>query len=205
MNHRQQVFVDEYLKCWKAAEAARRAGYSARTAYSMGPRLLKNVEVRRAIDNRLTNIHMGADEVLKLLADQARGDMADLMAFSTVSQELDLVEIDPKTGEVKPKPQTKLIKKLKQRTITYLAKGKSDEDREENILEIELYDAQAALALIGKHHKLFAERIEHSGEDGGPIQVEDVTLTDEQRVTELAKLLDAARARQAGQADPPAE
>ncbi len=169
MNHRQRIFVDEYLKCWKAGTAARLAGYSPKTAYSNGNRLLKNAEVMAAIEERLTDIHMGADEVLRLLADQARGDIADLMAFSTVSHELDLVEVDPKTGEVKPKPQTKLIKKLKQRTITYLAKGKSDEDREENILEIELYDAQAALALIGKHHKLFAERIEHSGEDGGPM------------------------------------
>jgi hypothetical protein len=26
-----------------------------------------------------------------------------------------------------------------------------------------LYDAQSALALIGKHHALFTERVEHSG------------------------------------------
>jgi hypothetical protein len=34
-----------------------------------------------------------------------------------------------------------------------------------------MYDAQAALALLGKHHKLFIDRTEISGKDGGPIAV----------------------------------
>jgi len=53
LTRKQQVFVQEYLQCWNASEAARRAGYSTKTAGSIGQRLLKEVEIAAAI-NRLT-------------------------------------------------------------------------------------------------------------------------------------------------------
>ena len=46
---RQARFVTEYLKDSNATDAAKRAGYSAKTAYSIGPRLLKDVGVSAAI------------------------------------------------------------------------------------------------------------------------------------------------------------
>ena len=49
MNSRQAVFVAEYLIDGNATQAAIRAGYSIRTAYSQGQRLLKNVKVLAAI------------------------------------------------------------------------------------------------------------------------------------------------------------
>ncbi len=45
MNLRQEKFVREYLATGNASEAARRAGYSAKTAYSAGERLLRNIEI----------------------------------------------------------------------------------------------------------------------------------------------------------------
>jgi phage terminase small subunit len=50
------VFATEYVKDWNATQAAQRAGYSAKTAYSQGQRLLKNVEVRAEIDRLSTDI-----------------------------------------------------------------------------------------------------------------------------------------------------
>ncbi len=49
MNDKQMLFAEEYSVDQNATAAAKRAGYSERTAYSQGQRLLKNVEVRRAI------------------------------------------------------------------------------------------------------------------------------------------------------------
>ena len=46
-------FVDEYLVDLNATQAAIRAGYSEKTAYSIGQRLLKNVEVQKMIANRM--------------------------------------------------------------------------------------------------------------------------------------------------------
>lgn len=47
---RQSRFVSEYLKDLKAGAAAIRAGYSAKTAETCGPRLLRNVQIREAVD-----------------------------------------------------------------------------------------------------------------------------------------------------------
>ncbi|MBQ4495781.1 MAG: terminase small subunit, partial [Selenomonadaceae bacterium] len=53
MTEKQRRFIDYYLQTANAAESARRAGYSKKTDYSIGERLLRNVEVRKAIEERL--------------------------------------------------------------------------------------------------------------------------------------------------------
>ena len=53
MTHKQSIFIAEYLKDMNATQAAIRAGYSPKTAYSIGQRLLKNVEVSQAINSAM--------------------------------------------------------------------------------------------------------------------------------------------------------
>jgi len=50
-NVRQQNFIKFYKG--NATEAALKAGYSKKTAYSIGQRLLKVVEIKQAIQNRV--------------------------------------------------------------------------------------------------------------------------------------------------------
>lgn len=45
MNARQRSFCEHYAACGNAAEAARRAGYSERTARQQGERLLTNADI----------------------------------------------------------------------------------------------------------------------------------------------------------------
>ena len=47
----------------------------------------------------------------------------------------------------------------------------------------------------------WGERREITGADGGPVQTEDVSLDDEQRVARLSTILDAVRARGSGPPD----
>lgn len=56
MNQRQRAFCEAYLKCGNAAEAARKAGYSARTAWSIGQRLLTNADIREYLADRNAEI-----------------------------------------------------------------------------------------------------------------------------------------------------
>ena len=49
INHRKQSFVTEYIQSGNATEAALKAGYSKKTAYSIGQRLLKNVEIMKKV------------------------------------------------------------------------------------------------------------------------------------------------------------
>lgn len=53
---KQKKFADFYIECGNATEAAKRAEYSEKTAYSIGQRLLKNVEVSAYIAKRQQEI-----------------------------------------------------------------------------------------------------------------------------------------------------
>ena len=55
LNERQRQFVNEYVVDYNATQAAKRAGYSTKTAYSQGQRLLKHVEVSKAIAQNIAN------------------------------------------------------------------------------------------------------------------------------------------------------
>lgn len=49
MTEKQRKFCFEYVQSGNATAAAKSAGYSARTAYSQGQRMLKNVEIQNFI------------------------------------------------------------------------------------------------------------------------------------------------------------
>lgn len=146
---KEQAFIEYYLSCWNGAEAARLAGYSERTAKEQASRLLTKVNVQEAVQARLAELKMSADEVLTRLTDHARSSMKP---FIRRSGNGDLRGFD--LSDDKP---LHLIHKVSLTTRTM-----KDDVTEEKVT-LELYDAQAALALLGKHHKLFTEKIEHSG------------------------------------------
>ena len=49
LTKKHQVFVAEYLACLDSAQAARKAGYSKRTAQSQGCQLLKHPKIAAEI------------------------------------------------------------------------------------------------------------------------------------------------------------
>lgn len=68
----RQAFVSHYLACFNKAEAARRSGYSEKTARQQGHRLFTNADIQAEIQTRITELKMSSDEVLVGLAQQAR-------------------------------------------------------------------------------------------------------------------------------------
>ena len=46
LNERQKAFCEYYAACFNATEAAKRAGYSEKTAYSIGTENLKKPEIQ---------------------------------------------------------------------------------------------------------------------------------------------------------------
>ena len=159
LTNRNELFISHYLRTWNATQAAIEAGYSPKTAYSHGQRLLKNVEIAAAIRERIDSAAMSADEVLARLAEHGRADMDDIIDSDG---ELDL-------EKARAAGATRLIKKLivSERTIYQKDGGEIYTKR----TTVELHDSQAALALLGKKHKLFTEQHEHTGKDGGGLKV----------------------------------
>lgn len=78
MTEKQKRFCEEYLVDLNATQAAIRAGYSERTAYSIGQRLLKDVEVKTHIDAALARLQAenvaDAQEVMEYLTSVLRGE-----------------------------------------------------------------------------------------------------------------------------------
>lgn len=81
LNQRQSAFVDYYIQTDNAAESARRAGYSPKTAYSTGCELLKSPKIQAAMRERteaLTSKRTAdTQEILEYLASVMRGDVDD--------------------------------------------------------------------------------------------------------------------------------
>lgn len=78
LTEKQQLFFKEYLIDSNATQAAIRAGYSKKTAYSQGQRLLKNVEGQKLMQElmaeREKELVADQDEVLKYLTAVLRGE-----------------------------------------------------------------------------------------------------------------------------------
>lgn len=65
MNHRRRKFISEYLLSGNATDAAIKAGFSKRTAYSQGQRLLKNVEIMHEIRDSQERVQEESEVKLK--------------------------------------------------------------------------------------------------------------------------------------------
>lgn len=135
LTDKQRVFVEEYLVCWNATQAAILAGYSKKTARNLGCETLAKPYIQEIIQARLKEKHLTADEVLARLADQSRGSLSDFITLSGRGFRFDM---------------KKAIENGKLHLIKSITKGPKG-------TRIELYDAQAALVHIGKHLGLFKE------------------------------------------------
>lgn len=148
LTDKQRIFIDEYFLCGlNQTEAYRRAGYEGeyKTLAANASRMIRNDNVRAEIERRLTEHAMTANEALARLANEARGDLADVFT--------DDGEFDFKTA--KARGQTAIIKKLKRKRSTrYTADDDDNGVVIDEHFEIELYDAQAAQLALLKEWRL---------------------------------------------------
>ncbi len=81
LNQKQKRFCEEYVRLGNATRSAIEAGYSKKTAYSQGQRLLKNVEVQNYIAELNEDLKKdsiaGADEVLQFLTSVMREEQTE--------------------------------------------------------------------------------------------------------------------------------
>lgn len=131
---KQQLFIDSYLVHFNATKAAIQAGYSEKSAYSIGSELLKKPELSALIDARLKESRMNSDQVMKLMGDIAQSSMNDYFR---------VVERDRIKRVTKPLSLLIERKKLEiKRAYMYIdRKGFTDEEYdnyvEKNILPLE--------------------------------------------------------------------
>lgn len=134
LNERQKLFVDEYLIDLNATAAAKRAGYSEKTAYRTGADLLKKPQIQEMVKKRLDEKHdkliMKQDEVLQRLSAAGRREEVDYQVAQQeepiYNERGDLIGMAKKPVTVQVPTQNK--------------------------------DSIKALELLGKYHTLFTEK-----------------------------------------------
>ena len=144
---KQRRFIDEYLIDLNATQAAIRAGYSEKTAYSIGLQNLKKLEIQAEIQkrrNRLQNkLEITQERVLQELAAIAFANGSDYAKVVNTGL-LPTVEMIP-TEELPPEK------------LPAIAGIKANQYG----VEVKLHDKVKALELLGKYLGTF---------DGGPAQ-----------------------------------
>ena len=91
LTEKQKAFADAYIETGNQTEAARRAGYSSKTAYSIGNENLKKPEVSAYIKSRMDELEAqrvaSADEVMRFFSSVMRGEVKDQFGLDASLQD----------------------------------------------------------------------------------------------------------------------
>ena len=123
LNNRQMMFCKEYIIDLNATQAAIRAGYSEKTARTIGSKLLTNVDIQHEIQ-----------KLMKKRSDKTEVNSDDVL---------------------------RSIKKT--RDICERLLVKTDEEGNESLDSVALNGVTKNNEQLGKHLKLFTDKVEHSG------------------------------------------
>lgn len=157
LTDRQAAFVQEYLLDLNATQAAIRAGYSENTASETGYENLRKpqivVAIQKAFQKRAERTQLTADrilaEIMKLSFINPKSlfnEDGDLLSIHEMPDDVACAIAAIDVGEVK----------------TYRDQdGKPEESH--RVKKIKLWDKRGSLELLGKHLKLFTDKVEHSG------------------------------------------
>ena len=83
---KREIFALEYAKDCNATQAAIRAGYSPRTAYSQGQRLLKKDEVKEKLTAKMKNLEEERGRIQDFWARVMTDENQDMKTRLTASE-----------------------------------------------------------------------------------------------------------------------
>jgi phage terminase small subunit len=174
---KQLRFCEEYPIDFNATKAAERAGYSRKTAYSIGQRLLKKVEIQAEIQERVQRLTDKAGVTAeRIIAELAKiGFMDPRRLFTERGNLRSITELPDDIAAC-----------LSSVEVVSRNKGRNAEGETEieHVHKIRLWDKKGALELLGKNLAMWTDRL----------AVDDLrTMTDEELEAETERL-----ARQAG-------
>jgi phage terminase small subunit len=141
---RQEKFIEEYIMLDNATQAAKNAGYSEKTAYSQGQRLLKNVEIadeiaRRRAELRKTSIT--PERIVREYLQLLNANMKDYAAWGP--------------GGVQVRPSDTLTEE-QTAAISEIAETQSG-------VKVKLHDKKGILDSLARIAGMFVEKVEHTG------------------------------------------
>lgn len=165
LNPQQKRFCLEYLKDMNGTQAAKRAGYKSPAQQST--RLLKQEHVQHFLRLKFAKQTSSLNtSVKRILLELQRIAFSDITHYLKI--EKGMLEIKD-TGDWK-KDSSRAVSEISE-TVSMAGVSK----------KFKLYDKLKGLELLGKYHKMFNERVEHTGADGGPIETKNSPLSPEEK------------------------
>lgn len=143
MTEKQKRFCDEYLTDLNATQAAIRAGYSKKTAYSIGEENLRKPELKEYIEKRMeekeSQLIADQDEVMRYLTSVMRREKMESVVVTLNTE---------KTSYVPDENGTMRKQTVKQEIP--------------QIIEIpaQLRDANKAAELLGKAYGIYTDKVD---------------------------------------------
>lgn len=154
---KQSLFVKEYLVDLNATQAAIRAGYSKKTAGSVGQENLTKPEIQAALKaamvERSRRTEITADRVLKEYARIAFFDARKL--FREDGSPLPITELDDATAAA-----------IVGLDVSEIYAGETAIGQ---VKKYKLADKKGALDSIARHLGMFKDKIEVTGKEGAPL------------------------------------
>lgn len=145
---RQERFCQEYAKSLHQTNAAIKAGYSKESASEQASRLVRNPQVikrlNQIIGQRTRRYEVSAERILKELARVAYSDITNYVTFNESGVRI------KESSDLSP-AQAAAIQEVSEVI-----------NQNGGTTKFKLHDKVKALELLGKHLKLFSDRVEHS-------------------------------------------
>lgn len=168
----------EFLVDLNGTAAAKRAGYSEKTAYAIANENLNKLEIKKAVSEglreRFSRIDLTAERILLELFRVATVDLSDAYL---------------ENGKLKPMRE---IPEDVRRAISGVEVFEEYEGGGENrayvgdTVKVRFFDKTRALEMLAKYFKLLTEKHEHAGKDGGPIEIKaELKASIEDRIRQI--------------------
>lgn len=150
---KERVFVFNYLQTWDHVAANKEAGFKGGAK-----KRFDQPHIQKAIAARMSTLSMRADEAIFRLSEQGRARIAMFYRFVDKPLRTDngkfivdingspIYQVQPEIDWEQVRLHSHLIKAIKQDSKGHVT--------------LELYSAQDALGLVGRHLKLFIDQID---------------------------------------------
>lgn len=165
MNVKQRLFCEEWLIDKNGTKAAERAGYGEDNARQTGYEILTKPYIKAylniLIEEQSERLQITADDVLREIAKLGFANMQDYTKIVDGVLVADLSEVT--------RDQMAAVQEF---TVDVRSERGDAGTTGDNIekFRFKLADKKGNLELLGRNFKLFTDKTEHTGVDGGPIQ-----------------------------------
>lgn len=151
LTDKQRRFVEEYVVDFNATQAAKRAGYSVRSAHDTGRENLRKPEIQAAIAARANRLAQKAEiTAQRVLEELAKLGFANMRDYIRVTEQGEpVVDLSALTRD-----QAAAIQEV---TVEDYLDGRGDDAREVRRVRFKLAGKEGPLEKLGKYLGLFGD------------------------------------------------